>query len=156
MILSFPERWRNNYDHDIINWDREVRHLIPGAVPAEPLATPTGLYDPRELQLPNPFAVVSKPLKLRMGSKTLAKLKDSLRPIAWTEAEYNEVVRKVDEFGASAGPELQKRLVQRAQEREHWLEEWWDDLGYLGYRDSVSSPRLAQPFCMLNAGTGCG
>ena len=69
---------------------------------------------------------------------TLAKLKETLRPIAWDDAEYDAVVRKVDEFGATAGPELQRRLVARAQEKEHWLEEWWDDLAYMGYRDSVS------------------
>ncbi|THU92738.1 acyltransferase ChoActase/COT/CPT [Dendrothele bispora CBS 962.96] len=68
---------------------------------------------------------------------TLAKLKDSLKPIAWSEEEYDAVVRKIDEFGKEKGPALQERLVQRAKETEHWLEEWWDDGGYLGYRDSV-------------------
>lgn len=94
--------------------------------------------------LPGPtFAAQTSLPKLPVPelTDTLAKLKDTLRPIAWTEAEYSEVVRKVDEFGATSGPELQQRLLARAQEpgRPHWLEEWWDDLGYLGYRDSVST-----------------
>lgn len=73
-------------------------------------------------------------------SDTLTKLKDTLRPIAWTTEEYKDAVRKIDEFGTTTGPELQKRLLARAQEpgRLHWFEEWWDDLAYQGYRDSVS------------------
>ncbi|KAI0681943.1 carnitine acetyl transferase [Cytidiella melzeri] len=72
-------------------------------------------------------------------SDTLAKLKETLRPIAWSREEYDSVEKKIDAFATGLGPELQKRLQARAQEpgRPHWLEEWWDDLGYLGYRDSV-------------------
>ncbi|ESK97823.1 carnitine acetyl transferase [Moniliophthora roreri MCA 2997] len=69
--------------------------------------------------------------------ETLSKLKESLKPIAWSEEEYNAVANKVDEFAKGKGPELQTRLKEWANGREHWLEEWWDDGGYLGYRDSV-------------------
>ena len=94
--------------------------------------------------LPGPtFAAQSSLPKLPVPelSDTLTKLKESLKPIAWTDHEYQEVVRKIDEFGEKKGPELQKRLLARAQEpgRLHWFEEWWDDLAYLGYRDSVSN-----------------
>ncbi|KAJ4473588.1 carnitine acetyl transferase [Lentinula aciculospora] len=68
---------------------------------------------------------------------TLTRLKESLKPIAWNEAEYRAVVSKIDEFGAGIGPELQKRLLQRQTETDNWLERWWDDGAYLGYRDSV-------------------
>ncbi|EJD41190.1 acyltransferase ChoActase/COT/CPT [Auricularia subglabra TFB-10046 SS5] len=70
---------------------------------------------------------------------TLDNLKRSLRPLAWTEDEYAAAVRKIDEFGApgGVGEQLQARLEARAADREHWLEEWWDDMGYLKYRDSV-------------------
>ncbi|KAF7795054.1 hypothetical protein EIP86_006198 [Pleurotus ostreatoroseus] len=92
--------------------------------------------------LPGPtFAAQSSLPRLPVPelSDTLTKLKESLKPIAWTDPEYQVVVRKIDEFGAKEGPELQKRLLARAQEsgRLHWFEEWWDDLAYLGYRDSV-------------------
>ena len=70
---------------------------------------------------------------------TLTKLKESLRPIAWDEHEWKEVERKVDQFATTQGPVLQERLKEWAKDREHWLEQWWDDGGYLGYRDSVSS-----------------
>ncbi|KAG1907808.1 acyltransferase ChoActase/COT/CPT [Suillus fuscotomentosus] len=70
---------------------------------------------------------------------TLERLKTSLLPLAHSEAEFTAAVKKIDAFGSHAGSGsiLQSRLMQRASEREHWLEEWWDDLGYLGYRDSV-------------------
>jgi len=68
---------------------------------------------------------------------TLNRLKESLKPIAWSEAEYASVTQKIDDFGKTKGPELQERLLKRASEKEHWLEDWWDDGGYLGYRDSV-------------------
>lgn len=74
-------------------------------------------------------------------SETLAKFKETLKPIAWSEQEYIEAVEAVDHFGASPyARELQDRLQRRSEEpgRLHWLEEWWDDGGYLGYRDSVS------------------
>lgn len=73
---------------------------------------------------------------------TLERLKESLRPIAWSDAEYASVVQKIDNFGQGKGPELHKRLLRRTEERKHWLEEWWDDAGYLGYRDSVRSFRI--------------
>ncbi|TBU36809.1 carnitine acetyl transferase [Dichomitus squalens] len=73
-------------------------------------------------------------------SETLTKLKETLKPIAWSEQEYADAVKAVDEFGSSPyARELQDRLQKRSQEpgRVHWLEEWWDDLAYMGYRDSV-------------------
>ena len=59
--------------------------------------------------------------------------------MAWSHEEYNAVERKIDEFAVGIGPELQRRLQARAHEpgRLHWLEEWWDDIAYMGYRDSV-------------------
>ncbi|KAJ8094509.1 hypothetical protein PM082_010943 [Marasmius tenuissimus] len=68
---------------------------------------------------------------------TLRKLKESLQPIAWDEHEWKEVERKVDQFAETQGPVLQERLKEWAKDKDHWLEQWWDDGGYLGYRDSV-------------------
>lgn len=70
-------------------------------------------------------------------SATLDRLKDSLKPIAWSDDEYESVVKKIDEFASGKGPELHQRLLKRHGETKHWLESWWDDAGYLGYRDSV-------------------
>jgi carnitine O-acetyltransferase len=68
---------------------------------------------------------------------TLLRLKESLKPIAWSDNEYSSIVKKIDEFATNQGPILHSRLLERAKQRSHWLEEWWDDGGYLGYRDSV-------------------
>ena len=77
---------------------------------------------------------------------TLQKLKASLEPLAKSEAEYHATVKKIDAFALGAGPALQKRLEARSAEpgREHWLEEWWDDLAYMGYRQPVSLLTVVQ------------
>jgi carnitine O-acetyltransferase len=70
-------------------------------------------------------------------SSTLLRLKESLKPIAWSDVEYTSVVKKIDEFATNLGPILHNRLLERAKNHSHWLEEWWDNAGYLGYQDSV-------------------
>lgn len=69
--------------------------------------------------------------------ETLAKLKASLKPLARSDEELKEAERKIDEFSQGVGKVLQDRLLQRQNEKEHWLEEWWDNGAYMGYRDSV-------------------
>ena len=94
--------------------------------------------------LPGPtFAAQSTLPRLPVPAlaETLAKLKESLRPIAWSEGEYADAVKAVDRFANSEyARELQHRLQKRAEEpaRLHWLEEWWDDWSYMGFRESVS------------------
>ncbi|KAF8074925.1 acyltransferase ChoActase/COT/CPT [Lyophyllum atratum] len=68
---------------------------------------------------------------------TLSRLKQTLIPIAWSDEEYTTVVKKIDQFAATQGPVLQERLSKHAAGMRHWLEDWWDDTAYLGYRDSV-------------------
>ncbi|KAF7309011.1 Carnitine acetyl transferase [Mycena kentingensis (nom. inval.)] len=70
-------------------------------------------------------------------TQTLARLRESLKPLAWSEAEMAGVEAKIAEFEKGKAPELHRRLLQRANEHRHWLEEWWDNGAYLGYRDSV-------------------
>jgi carnitine O-acetyltransferase len=80
---------------------------------------------------------------------TVSRLKSSLQSMAHTMDEYEMATRKIDAFLSTKGlaTTLQERLEARAKEdgREHWLEEWWDDGGYLGYRDSVSLSRIRFP-----------
>lgn len=71
---------------------------------------------------------------------TLLRLKDSLRPLARSTQEFASVCHKIDDFTRSEGPALHQLLLQRKNETGHWLEEWWDDLAYLAYRDTVSYP----------------
>ena len=51
---------------------------------------------------------------------TTARLKETLRPHAYTAEEYAEAERKIDPCASGLGPELQKRLLKRAEGREHW------------------------------------
>ncbi|KAI0035341.1 acyltransferase ChoActase/COT/CPT [Vararia minispora EC-137] len=69
--------------------------------------------------------------------QTVAKLKESIVPLAWSEEELDAASKKVDAFAMRVGKELQERLLRHAEGKRHWLEKWWDDGGYLGYRDSV-------------------
>ncbi|VDB99881.1 unnamed protein product [Peniophora sp. CBMAI 1063] len=69
--------------------------------------------------------------------KTVERLKESLVPLASGEEELRAASAKADEFARGLGRELHARLVKHAEGKEHWLEKWWDDGGYLGYRDSV-------------------
>ena len=88
-------------------------------------------------------------------SDTLEKLKGSLKPIAWSQEEYATVAKKIDEFGkpGGLGERLQTRLKAHDAQSEHWLEQWWDDGGYLGYRDSVRV-FLYPSFVVLTERTG--
>lgn len=85
------------------------------------------------------FAAQSTLLKLPVLplALTLERLKDTLGPIAHSQAELADAQRKIDEFATGIGPELQRRLEEHAQYKPHWLENWWDDGAYLSYRDSV-------------------
>lgn len=89
------------------------------------------------------FAPQSKLPKLPVPKlpDTLERLKENLKPIAWSNAEFDAVSRKIDEFGTGKGAELHERLLKHNEKTRHWLEQWWDDTAYLGYRDSVSCAR---------------
>ena len=79
-------------------------------------------------------------------TNTLLRLKNSLKPIARSDDEYTRVLKRIDDFATNQGPILQSRLLERAKHRSHWLEEWWDESGYLGYRDSVRENAISSPF----------
>ncbi|KAI0042280.1 carnitine acetyl transferase [Auriscalpium vulgare] len=97
--------------------------------PTPPITTSSTSTFSRQTSLPR--------LPVPALPKTLEKLKASLVPLARDATELAAAHIKVDAFGNGIGPELHKRLETHAEGKEHWLEEWWDDGGYLGYRDSV-------------------
>jgi carnitine O-acetyltransferase len=97
------------------------------AAPAAPPGTHTYAAQPTLPRLPVP------PL-----ADTARRLKETLRPLARHDAELAAAERAVDDLaGGALGKALQARLERRKEETEHWLEAWWDDGAYLGYRDSV-------------------
>ncbi|KAE9398548.1 carnitine acetyl transferase [Gymnopus androsaceus JB14] len=65
------------------------------------------------------------------GSETFAAQSSLPKLPRGMKMSIRTVVNKIDEFGSALGPELQSRLIT-------WLERWWDDGAYLGYRDSVN------------------
>ncbi|KAG8871965.1 Carnitine O-acetyltransferase mitochondrial, partial [Tulasnella sp. 331] len=77
-------------------------------------------------------------LPLPEFDRTVAKLKESLKVLARDASEWEATESKIDHFaGSGFGKELHSRLEQRQRETEHWLEEFWDDAGYLKYRDTI-------------------
>ncbi|RCH95063.1 Carnitine O-acetyltransferase mitochondrial [Rhizopus azygosporus] len=73
-------------------------------------------------------------------NETLPKYLKSIRPLL-SDEEYKRSEQAVKEFLApgSIGHELQKRLVARANDPSivNWMEDWWLDQAYMGYRDPV-------------------
>lgn len=68
---------------------------------------------------------------------TLVKYTQSLEPLL-PAVKFAESKRIIEEFGQSAlAKQLQQRLIDRAGTQDNWLEEWWNDLSYMGYRDPV-------------------
>ncbi|KAJ1734391.1 Carnitine O-acetyltransferase mitochondrial [Coemansia sp. Benny D160-2] len=72
-------------------------------------------------------------------SATLAKYAESLEPLLSADRLAHSK-RVIEEFGRSdLAKELQRRLEARANDPSipNWLEEWWNNLSYMGYRDPL-------------------
>lgn len=83
-------------------------------------------------------------------SQSIEKYIKSVTPFL-SESELNNTKRILKEFSSEngIGTKLQKLLVQKAQNSENWLADWWLNNAYLGYRDPVviySSPGQVFPF----------
>ncbi|KAG8943133.1 Carnitine O-acetyltransferase mitochondrial [Tulasnella sp. 424] len=72
---------------------------------------------------------------------TLSTLRTSLKGLAWSDNEINEVEGKIRGFEKEGGMgrTLHGRLTARRNDInvKHWLEDFWDDTAYLKYRDPV-------------------
>lgn len=71
---------------------------------------------------------------------TMQKYLQSVRPLL-SDADYEKTVKAVQEFQTQGGigEKLQERLLARANDPNivNWMEEWWLDQAYMGYRDPV-------------------
>ncbi|KAI8362655.1 acyltransferase ChoActase/COT/CPT [Blakeslea trispora] len=71
---------------------------------------------------------------------TLQKYLQTIRPLV-DEVEYKKTEQAVKDFEAPGGlgVQLQERLLARAQDPNivNWMEDWWLDQAYMGYRDPV-------------------
>ncbi|KAB0797511.1 hypothetical protein PPYR_08504 [Photinus pyralis] len=96
---------------------------------------------------PNPQNLPKQPLPKLQA--TLEKYLQTLTPLLSNE-EHAVTTKLVKEFECSATADtLQKYLEQRAKCKLNWLEEWWLNTAYLGFRYPVvvhSSPGQSIPF----------
>jgi carnitine O-acetyltransferase len=78
----------------------------------------------------------------QLETETMPLLMKTLRPLAWTDAEWKAVQTKAADFVAPGGmgEKLQKRLVDFGAERTKrdgsWLDDLWLHKAYVEYRDS--------------------
>lgn len=69
--------------------------------------------------------------------ETLPKYLETIKPLL-TPEEYVKTEAIVKAFPKKEGPKLQDLLLQRAKAAKHsWLEDWWNNLAYLEYRDPI-------------------
>jgi carnitine O-acetyltransferase len=70
--------------------------------------------------------------------RTLSLYLASVRPLL-SDTDYQKTAAAAQDFltPGGLGEALQQRLVARSQETVNWMEEWWLDQAYMGYRDSV-------------------
>ncbi|XP_015112385.1 carnitine O-acetyltransferase [Diachasma alloeum] len=73
----------------------------------------------------------------------------SLKPLL-NDQEYSKTEKIVQDFISECGlgPKLQKKLLERYEKTDSWMNEWFLNAAYLGYRDSVllmSSPGTVGP-----------
>lgn len=77
-----------------------------------------------------------------LETETLPLLLKTLRPLAWTDAEWKAVQAKAGELIApgGAGEKLQKRLLEwgaaRTKRDGSWLDDLWLHWAYVDYRDT--------------------
>nr|CAB3233614.1 carnitine O-acetyltransferase-like [Phallusia mammillata] len=81
--------------------------------------------------------------------QTLKKYLKTIRPLV-NDADFQKTQIIVEEFGKSngLGEQLQKVLVERSNEKENWLSDWWLEQAYLLSRASVviyCSPSVSFP-----------
>ncbi|KAI8142895.1 acyltransferase ChoActase/COT/CPT [Fennellomyces sp. T-0311] len=71
--------------------------------------------------------------------ETLPKYLSTVKPLL-SDAEYKQTENAVKEFVSSGDAQkLQQRLVAKANDPSvlNWMDDWWLDAAYLGYRDPV-------------------
>ncbi|MED6251884.1 hypothetical protein ATANTOWER_004154 [Ataeniobius toweri] len=73
------------------------------------------------------------PLPVPSLEGSLSKYLDAVHPFA-SETEFKATVDIVRKFREGVGKELHQKLLQRAQDKRNWLEEWWLDTAYLEVR----------------------
>ncbi|KAI0345883.1 acyltransferase ChoActase/COT/CPT [Trametopsis cervina] len=111
-----------------LNSSAPRKNDVPPGYAVDPAAGPMLRFEASLPRLPVP------PLP-----STLAKYLESVQPHL-TPAEFSKTQAVVTQFLESPlAKDLQERLQKRAAQPElkSWLSDWWNDVAYMGYRDSV-------------------
>ena len=108
----------------------QISFSTPELVPEEdPNAVPMLRFEASLPKLPVPTL-----------EETSKKYLRSIRPLV-DDDQYKKTERFVAEFvkPGGFGEVLQHRLVERASTKaiDNWLDEWWSNLAYMGYRDPI-------------------
>ena len=77
--------------------------------------------------------------------QTLDKYLQVVKPLLSPD-QLSRTQKEIQAFKTGPGPELQKALQERAIARDSWLQQWWLECAYLGFRLPVvvhSSPGVA-------------
>ncbi|KAF9582836.1 Carnitine O-acetyltransferase mitochondrial [Lunasporangiospora selenospora] len=111
------------------NYTSALPASIPGLGPPDMSRGPLYRYDTALPKLPVPTL-----------EETCARYLKSVRPLL-NDQEFEATSAAVAEFQmpGGMGEELQRRLLAKANDPKtvNWLEDWWNDLAYFGYRDPV-------------------
>lgn len=84
--------------------------------------------------------------------KTAERYLKSVEPLL-SEKEYCDTKKIVQEFVCGPGSLLQSKLLQRFENTDNWMSEWWLNTAYLGYRAPViinSNPGAVGPSLKFN------
>ncbi|KAI9475423.1 MAG: acyltransferase ChoActase/COT/CPT [Benjaminiella poitrasii] len=107
------------------------------------LATTTGPKTPIDPKAAGPmlrYQTNLPKLPVPALSATLQKYLKSVRPLL-DDDQYRQTQQAVQEFEqpGGLGQQLQERLMARAADPNvvNWMEDWWLDQAYMGYRDPV-------------------
>ena len=111
---------------------------MPVAIPTRPLST----SQPRKASAPSDHPLYASQstlphLPVPTLSSTFHKYLETVQPLQ-TQEQHLQTQGLVDKFLKSDfSKTLQGRLEKRAQEKNSWLSEWWNDVAYMGYRDRL-------------------
>lgn len=87
------------------------------------------------------------PLPVPDLDQTLQKYLTSIKPFV-NEEGYNRAATLVEELKSGAGPELHQYLLDKAASSKNWLEDWWETVAYMMWREPVA--------VLVNVVTGFG
>ncbi|RXK38400.1 carnitine O-acetyltransferase [Tremella mesenterica] len=108
---------------------------MPVAVPTRRLATSPPTNNSASNPTPLYASQSSLPrLPVPTLSSTFHKYLETIQPLQTSDAHQHSQALVYDFLRSDLSKTLQTRLEDRAEEKESWLSEWWNETAYMGYR----------------------